>query len=517
MPRISIIIPLYNVSEKRLRLCLENVTGAFESDEIILSDNSDDYSAAEVVEEFRRTHRPSAAGVRYYHHAALIDEKHRSRAQALNFGARISSGDILLFLHSDVRVPPDARERIVESLGEKNVVAGGFLKRYNIEPMPPLLSLAEALLNARARILKLMVGTNAIFVWRKIFLSRPFEDTFLEDFEYADWLRGQFGSDRIAVVRSSAVRVSAERYEASGVMCRLLINTVVMAAYRLRRLPANQLESFYSQAGKLPLARLMTQSAALLLGPKAKRKIPTAVPRRSAAIVFVKSPEAGKVKTRFFRETSAAGAPRVTAEEACEIYQAFLDDLFARLETEQSASVEFFVSPSFQEAGAFRESLGAKLPCYPKTFREDLGTSMKETVCHFLACGYPAAMILNSDAPHMELGLIERAARTLKSADVVLGPDHRGGCYLIGFSHPRATEILNGVTWSAGEDFDILRERARVSGWRVGVLPVQYDIDEIEDLERLAADLSAGRIDRSILKRTAAVLDSIVLEKAATQ
>lgn len=517
MPRISVVIPLFNVSPEQVRECLENVTEVFDGDEIILSDNSVHHDAALVVEDFRRSHSRGSARIGYFHHAALVEVGRRSRALALNVAGRLATGKILLFLHSDVRVPPGARAGILDALADEAIVAGGFRKRYALSPSPPLLTLAEDLLNARARTRKHMVGTNGMFIRREVFLARPFEDSFLEDFEYSDWLRARFGPERIAFIDSIGVDVGAGRYQADGITTRLLINLVVMAAYRLRRLPTNQLWSLYNQAGKLPLAKLLRQSIALLLSSKVKSPTLGVEHPRAAAVVFVKSPEAGKVKTRLFRNADLSRAPQVTAEGACEIYRAFLDDLLDRLGCVPTQDVEFFVSPSFQEVEGFRNASHSLLPCYPKTLREDLGRSMGETIRHFLASGYPAAMILNSDAPHLELTLIERAARALRSADVVLGPDHRGGCYLIGMAHPDAAAILDGVQWSAGTDFGVLSERARCAGWRLETLPEQYDVDEPEDLQRLAADLHEGRIDRSILKRTAIVLRSIISGKAAAQ
>jgi hypothetical protein len=44
----------------------------------------------------------------------------------MNHGAAAAAGDILLFLHADVELPTDARDRISEALADPTVVAGAF-------------------------------------------------------------------------------------------------------------------------------------------------------------------------------------------------------------------------------------------------------------------------------------------------------------------------------------------------------------------------------------------------------
>ncbi|MGF1632901.1 MAG: TIGR04283 family arsenosugar biosynthesis glycosyltransferase [Phycisphaerae bacterium] len=49
-----------------------------------------------------------------------------SRATALNNGSRVARGDVLLFLHADTRLPPDAGRAVAARLHQPDVVGGAF-------------------------------------------------------------------------------------------------------------------------------------------------------------------------------------------------------------------------------------------------------------------------------------------------------------------------------------------------------------------------------------------------------
>jgi glycosyltransferase A (GT-A) superfamily protein (DUF2064 family) len=83
----------------------------------------------------------------------------------------------------------------------------------------------------------------------------------------------------------------------------------------------------------------------------------------------------------------------------------------------------------------------------------------------------------------------------------VLGPVEDGGYWLIGVSRgaagfrggedARAAHVgalFRAVPWSTPGVLHETRERLRALGWRWHELPVRWDVDRPEDLERLAAD-----------------------------
>ena len=93
----------------------------------------------------------------------------RGRARQMNAGAGAASGDILLFLHCDTRLPPDADALIPNALTATGRAWGRFDVR--IEGRHPLLPLVAGLMNRRSRLTGIATGDQALFVQREAFLA----------------------------------------------------------------------------------------------------------------------------------------------------------------------------------------------------------------------------------------------------------------------------------------------------------------------------------------------------------
>ena len=91
----------------------------------------------------------------------------RGRASQMNAGAGKASGDVLLFLHADTRLPDDAEHLVLGGLDRAGRVWGRFDAR--IEGKHPLLSLVGWFINVRSRITGIATGDQAIFVRRDAF------------------------------------------------------------------------------------------------------------------------------------------------------------------------------------------------------------------------------------------------------------------------------------------------------------------------------------------------------------
>lgn len=107
------------------------------------------------------------------------------RARQMNFGARETAGEALLFLHADCRLPADAAGQVARTLAAPAVVGGWFLQR--VESRRRLLRLGARGANLRARLLRLPYGDQAIFCWRSAFAAAggfP-EEPIMEDAGFA--------------------------------------------------------------------------------------------------------------------------------------------------------------------------------------------------------------------------------------------------------------------------------------------------------------------------------------------
>ena len=119
---------------------------------------------------------------------------------------------------------------------------------------------------------------------------------------------------------------------------------------------------------------------------------------------------------------------------------------------------------------------------------EGLAAGLTSVFAHFAVDGQRRIIAFNSDTPHLSASVLKGAFETLASHDVVVGPTHDGGYYLVGAKaiHPTLFEGDGMGTTSALER---LLGRARVLELSVGLTPHFYDIDVAEDLIRLAAEL----------------------------
>lgn len=95
-------------------------------------------------------------------------ESARGRATQMNAGARASRGRILLFLHADTTLPPEA-DNLIQQAVDNGVSWGRFDVR--IDAPHPLLRVVERMMNWRSRLTGIATGDQAIFVCRDVFDS----------------------------------------------------------------------------------------------------------------------------------------------------------------------------------------------------------------------------------------------------------------------------------------------------------------------------------------------------------
>ena len=119
---------------------------------------------------------------------------------------------------------------------------------------------------------------------------------------------------------------------------------------------------------------------------------------------------------------------------------------------------------------------------------EGLAAGLTSVFAHFADDHQRRTIAFNSDSPHLPRSVLENAFETLAAQDVVVGPTHDGGYYLVGAktSHPTLFAHDGMGTSSALER---LLSRARTLQLSVGFADPFYDIDVADDLTRLAAEL----------------------------
>lgn len=221
---------------------------------------------------------------------------------------------------------------------------------------------------------------------------------------------------------------------------------------------------------------------------------PLSMKHANALLVIAKRPAPGQTKTRL--------APPLTKEQAAALYECFLVDTLdlARRVPETDHLIAFLPA----EARSYFAMLA---PDFELVQQEGagLGERLDNALTGCLRRGYERVAIMNSDGPTLPLAHLIRAFEALcDGADVVLGPSHDGGYYLIGFKRP-APCLLREIRMSTPTVLVDTLALAGEQGLRVELLPAWYDVDEAADLARLARELADAPPEVAL--RTRAFLD----------
>ncbi|MBV8033265.1 MAG: TIGR04282 family arsenosugar biosynthesis glycosyltransferase [Betaproteobacteria bacterium] len=116
----------------------------------------------------------------------------------------------------------------------------------------------------------------------------------------------------------------------------------------------------------------------------------------------------------------------------------------------------------------------------------DLGERMERALAASLR-RFRAVLIVGCDLPELGPGELRRAARLLRGAcDVVLAPAEDGGYGLIGARRPSGF-AFRGIEWGGKRVLEQTRCALSAARLRVRELAPVWDLDRVEDLERLAA------------------------------
>jgi glycosyltransferase A (GT-A) superfamily protein (DUF2064 family) len=94
----------------------------------------------------------------------------------------------------------------------------------------------------------------------------------------------------------------------------------------------------------------------------------------------------------------------------------------------------------------------------------------------------------NSDTPHLPLAVLRQAFDALASCDLVVGPTHDGGYYLVGSKVPQPG-LFAASAMGTGSALEMLLARAKKLGLSVSSTQECYDVDVPADLSWLSEEL----------------------------
>ena len=202
-------------------------------------------------------------------------------------------------------------------------------------------------------------------------------------------------------------------------------------------------------------------------------------------------------------------APSLSVEAVTELYCCLLDDTLALARSLDDVEVAIMCPESDVDELARLAGipLAGKAASVVAQKGEGLAAGLTSVFARFTEGHRTNALqqriiAFNSDSPHLPRSVLEDAFETLAAHDVVVGPTHDGGYYLVGAkaSHPT---LFAGDGMGTSSALEGLLARARALQLSVGFAAPFYDIDVADDLTRLAEEL---RLAPARAPRTAAWL-----------
>ena len=370
------------------------------------------------------------------------------RARQMNAGAARATEKGLLFLHSDTILEYNWLPVVIEALDDMEMALGTFKFAINKKGLSyRLITWGTRFRNAA---FQLPYGDQAFFMRTSMFtkLGGFKEQRLMEDVELVQRATKQ-GKIHTLSLRAFT---SASAWEADSPWKRTLKNWLIYQRYRMRQSSADELAAAYY-------------------------KTPTAIG------VFCKNPIPGKVKTRLGKT--------IGHDQAVEIYNLLVghtQNILSQLKGR--TSIYFFFDPP-GERESIQHWLGMHCKLVPQA-RGNLGDRMLSAFIYAQERDHDHCILIGTDCPDLNAGILEMACAKIKKHDVVLGPANDGGYYLIAAkqSHP---SLFEDIEWSTDSVLSETIERIKAAGLTYSLLPALDDLDTEDDLQRHQATIDTYR------------------------
>ena len=227
---ISVIIP--TLDEERTIMATLAHTASLGFDELIVVDGGSTDETPALVESYRLSTQSSGLSPVQWVTAPC------GRARQMNEGAKVSRGEILLFLHADAQLPDDAKTMIDRTLSDQRMVGGRFDVRFDRPSMWG--TIISRMMNWRSRLSSIATGDQALFVRRPIFEQMGgFADMpLMEDIEFSRRLKRKGATAAL----TATVTTSFRRWERHGPLRTILLMWTLRFLYWIGISPSHLVE-----------------------------------------------------------------------------------------------------------------------------------------------------------------------------------------------------------------------------------------------------------------------------------
>lgn len=244
---ISIIIPTYNERTNIRATISAAITGGDTNIEIIIIDGGSTDGTCDIATE---------AGAHVVLSAPRGGEK-TTRALCQNYGAQISTGKILLFLHADTLLPQNYTQAIRTAFISNTTT---LITAFTLSLHPRILGirLVEYCANLRSYYRQLPYGDQTLSMKRSIFFSLGMfpEQQLLEDLELVYIAKQRYCTSSTKVGRMmtivtlpTCVKSSSRRWMIHGVIGNTIRNQFVLLGHAIG-VPLPKIASWYYKDGQ---------------------------------------------------------------------------------------------------------------------------------------------------------------------------------------------------------------------------------------------------------------------------
>jgi rSAM/selenodomain-associated transferase 1 len=196
--------------------------------------------------------------------------------------------------------------------------------------------------------------------------------------------------------------------------------------------------------------------------------------------IFARAPVLHKVKTRL--------ASSIGAQAALAAHEELVSLALSQMAKVPGLASELWIAGPTDHPTVVQWSEGWQLPIVAQQ-GDDLGARMSHALQRCLDEG-AQGLVVGTDCPAITSGYVQRAARSLNSHDLVLGPAEDGGYGLIGLRKP-APALFEDIHWGTDTVLRETLDRALRVGLSYELLPTIWDVDTAADWDRFRARRSS--------------------------
>lgn len=198
----------------------------------------------------------------------------------------------------------------------------------------------------------------------------------------------------------------------------------------------------------------------------------TATSLQTVVAIFVRQPVPGRVKTRL--------ACDLGGEAACDLYRAMVADCIANA---RACGLPLFLFHDGQDTTGLPPEWTCGADSVFRQEGESLGERMSAAFERSFVAGARGVILIGSDIPGIDAGLLRSALDAIEQHDAVFAPALDGGYCLVAAQRYRFTsDIFHGIPWSTSRVLDMTVAACTARGVSYRLLEPRQDIDTMDDL-----------------------------------